>query len=302
MADPVILENDSLRALITPEQGAGMLGLFLKKDGEWLPLMPDAREARHELKWCNWMMIPYSNRIENGAFAFDGRKFQLGNGENHAIHGDCRNRPWCPEDVNDTYIRCDFQSTAHKGFNWPWKIEARGEYEVMDNVFSMRMWLWNRDETAMPAGFGWHPYFSRWLTRRGEPAMMTMNVHGVYPDANDNRIPSGPPSPPAAAVDFSQEKEVDPGNFFDACCCGYDGEGSIRWPESGVEIVFDCTPNLSHLVIYNPVGKEYFAAEPVSNANNGVNLFDQGDPTSGIVVLQPGESIEARFDLVVEVR
>lgn len=301
MSDPVILQNEKLRAVITPERGAGMLAFQANCGGEWVNVMPDAREERHGLTWCNWMMVPYSNRIENGVFRFEGKEYTLENGENHAIHGDGRNRVWCAEDVTDTYLRCDLQSTAHKGFNWPWAIEARGEYEIMENVFSMRLSLWNRDTTPMPAGFGWHPYFMRWLTREGEPALMQMTVHGIYPDANDNRIPSGPAEPPAEGVDFSHEKMVKPGSFFDCCCTGYDGGGTIRWPESEVKLTFKCSPNLSHLVIYNPDGKEYFAAEPVTNANNGVNLLAEGDPASGIVTLAPDESLEARFDIVVDI-
>jgi aldose 1-epimerase len=297
---PVTIENEILSAVITPEEGAGMLAFFAKKNGQLLPIMPDARKEE-SLTWCNWMMLPYSNRIENGKFTFEGKEYTLRNGENNAIHGDTRTRQWCVEDQTETYIRCEFRSDAHDDFNWPWQIEARGEYEIMGNVFSQRVWLWNRSDSRMPAGLGYHPYFSRSLTKPGEPALVQMNVFGVYPDANDNRIPSGPAQPPIPEIDFSTEKAIPTDYGYDFCANGYDGGGTIRWPESGVKLTFKCSPEMTHLVEYNPLQYPYFAVEPVANATNGVNLLANGDPTSGIVVLEPGECLEARFDIVVEI-
>ena len=56
----------------------------------------------------------------------------------------------------------------------------------------MEVTLTNRGDTAMPGGFGWHPYFSRYLTREGELVMLEFPLEGAYPDADDTRIPSGP--------------------------------------------------------------------------------------------------------------
>ncbi|MBN2713613.1 MAG: hypothetical protein JXR97_14425 [Planctomycetes bacterium] len=300
MAENVIIENDIIKVILTPENGAGMLGMYAKKDGKELPIMPDARDESHELTWCNWMMIPYSNRVENGKFSWEGKDYELKNGDIHSIHGDTRTRPWSVEDNTGTYIRCDFKSSDHADFNWPWPIEARGEYEVMNNVFSMRMMLWNRGETSMPAGFGYHPYFSRQLTEKEEQAIVTVNFHGIYPDAVTPCIPSGPAEPPAPELDFSAGKAITTEQFFDFCSCGYDGKGTIKWPESGVRLTFDCSPTLSHLVCYNPLDYCYFAIEPVSNANNGVNLYADGEPTAGTVSLAPGECLEARMDMKID--
>ena len=63
---------------------------------------------------------------------------------------------------------------------------------------------------------------------------------------------------------------------------------------------FACSNVCSHLILYNPVQKPYFAVEPVTNANDGVNLYARGDQTSGIAVLEPGQSHDAKFSLRVE--
>ena len=100
--------------------------------------------------------------------------------------------------------------------------------------------------------------------------------------------------------DFTSESPLAPDNFLDTCFHGYDGQGHIAWPKSGVRLHFACSNACSHLILYNPAQKPYFAVEPVSNANDGVNLHARGDQTSGIAVLEPGQSLEAEFGLRVE--
>jgi aldose 1-epimerase len=152
----------------------------------------------------------------------------------------------------------------------------------------------------MPAGLGWHPFYNRALTRPDEPVYLQMAVQAVYPDAHGNRIPSGPPEPLSPAQDFSQARLLAPDAFLDTCFQGYDGRGHIAWPQSGIRLSFRCAPSCTHLVIYNPLAQPYFAVEPVTNANNGVNLAARTDMRSGIVRLQPGESLAADFEQRVE--
>jgi len=53
------------------------------------------------------------------------------------------------------------------------------------------------------------------------------------------------------------------------------------------------------VIIFSPPGKPFFAVEPVSHANNGFNLFAEGQPGTGIQVLEPGQTLSGRFRLKV---
>jgi aldose 1-epimerase len=301
----ITLENDLLRVCLDPDHGTSIKAFYARQGGAWLPLMPDVRQGSSRLDAASFLMIPYSNRIENGTFTFEGRRYELEQGERHSIHGDVRSRPWHVAGKTTTRMTCTFDSTQHGNVNWPWPFEAQAEYSLEDNVFSSRLALWNRGETAMPAGFGWHPYFNRKLTLEPEETLgqedvrLRFKVAGVYPDANDNRIPSGPAQPLPAEQDYSVEKALDPDRFWDACFQGYDGNGHIAWPESGIVLSFACSPECQHLIVYNPPFP-VFAVEPVTNANNGVNLYAAGWPNSGVVSLTPGECLGARFDMRVD--
>ena len=293
------IQNDVFRILIDTDKGTSISTFFVKKENAWLPIMPDSRNEDIDLQFASFLMMPYSNRIENGCFTFREKEYLLTNGDHHAIHGDVRFRPWQIEKMKETQIACRFNSKDHENVNWPWTFEASVEYILSDNLFTSRLTLWNRADSSMPAGMGWHPYFSRRLSKEKEPVHLCMKTDSVYPDENDNRIPSGTPLPLSEDQDFSVGKRLEPEAYLDACFYGYDGNGYILWPESGVKLTFDCSPDCSHLILFNPP-QPYFAVEPVTNANNGVNLYAQGDPSSGIAVLEPGEKLTARFSMKVD--
>lgn len=295
----VTLENSQLRLVVDPQQGVNVLAFFVQRAQGWLPVMPDVHGGNSDLKASSFVLIPYSNRIEGGRFTFQGQTYQLANGERHASHGDVRGRAWQVDSVTATAIHCSFDSRTYADANWPWPFTATLDYALQENTLFARLTVTNHGTSAMPAGLGWHPYYNRTLSRAGEPVLLHFQVQSVYPDANDNRIPSGPAQPLAPNQDFAVERELTPENFIDACFYGYVGNGSITWPESQVKLVYTCSPNCTHLILFNPA-KPYFAAEPVTNANNGVNLYAQGDPTSGIRVLAPGETLDATFAINVQ--
>ena len=295
----ITLSNQHLRLTVDPTQGVNILAGYLARNGQWLPFMPDVTAGESDLKASSFLLIPYSNRIEHGHFTFQGKGYQLANGERHASHGDVRGRPWQVVEQRETVVRCAFDSADFADSNWPWPFTATVLYALQENVLISELSVTNRGASAMPAGLGWHPYYSRTLTRTGEPILLQFQVTSVYPDANDNRIPSGPPQPLAPNQDFRMERTLIPENFIDACFYGYDGDGTIAWPESGVRLRYHASANCQHLILFNPA-KPYFAVEPVTNANNGVNLLANGDSTSGIQILAPGETLTAQFTVTVE--
>lgn len=294
------LANEHLQLTVDPNQGVNVLAGYVQRQGVWLPFMPDVTASDTDLKASSFLLAPYSNRIENGQFAFQGKEYQLTNGARHASHGDVRGRPWQITQQSATAIRCTFDSRTFADVNWPWPFSATVAYVLKENILSSQLTVTNEGETPMPAGLGWHPYYNRTLTRQGEAVTLHFQAPLVYPDANDNRIPSGPVQPVAPDQDFHEERELTPANFIDACFYGYDGDGTIAWPESGVRLRYRASANCRHLILFNPA-KPYFAAEPVTNANNGVNLLAAGDPTSGISILQPNETLVATFDVSTEV-
>jgi len=126
-------ETEHLRLTVDPDQGAGILACFAGVAGGWLPLMPDVRAAGCDLSAASFLMMPYSNRIENGSFTFGGREYQLSNGREHSIHGDVRKRPWRVVEHDAQGVHCTFASADHEGVNWPWPFAKNSRKPIREN-------------------------------------------------------------------------------------------------------------------------------------------------------------------------
>lgn len=293
--DEIELSNEFLKLVASPRDGAGILALKVRRGGEWTDVYPDVRDPALKMRYASWMMIPYSNRVENGTFTFEGKTHTLRNGQSHSIHGDARSRSWTVAEKAPARLKQTLRSADFADFNWPWPIDVEAVLSLDGPAFTQSLRIVNRGATAMPAGFGWHPYYKRALTKPGEPVRMTMKFTGVYPDANGDCIPDGPMEPLPADLDYSKGRAIPTDKRYDTCLGGYDGKGSIEWPESGVKLAYECTPNVTHFVYFNPTERPVFAAEPAANANNGVNLLAKGWKDHGVLVLPAGEALDARF-------
>ncbi len=301
MAD-TILDNDHWRILVDPDCGVGIRfgEARAEAEGAWLPVLPDARETSTGLEMASFLMAPYSNRIRSGRFTFRGSRHRLRNGDIHAIHGDVRHRPWRVSEVGQAYLVAVFvweEQQEPNAVNWPWPFDMTLTLELDGPIFRHGVTLTNRADEPAPAGFGFHPYYNRSLSRAGEPVRLYAPVRGVFPDSDLRCIPAGPPEPPAPSADFSGERPLDPDNDMDLCAAGWSGNARIAWPESGLTLHCVASEVFSHLVLFNPPGKPWFAVEPVTHANDGVNLLERGVPDHGVRVLEPGDTLAGHVEL-----
>lgn len=295
-ADPIVLDSGVVSVTVAPDRGGSLLGLRLRRGNDSIDLLPDA--SAPGARPSSWLMLPYSNRIRDGRFSFQGVEHRLRSVKNHAIHGDVRNRAWQVVERTPTRVVLSFDSLETADFDWPWPIRARARIEVDGSTLVQALTLENQGATTMPAGFGWHPYFRRFLTREGEPVELAFRAAGVHPDTNADGLPDGPTEPLSDRLDFSTRKPV-AADGLDACFAGFDGRAELAWPESRVRLLFECTPNVTHLVCFAPADRPVIAVEPAANANDGVNLLAAGASDSGIVELAPGAALEASFTLRV---
>ena len=165
--EPVELRSERFSVVVSPARGGSLLAMRVKRGEAWLDLMPDPGS-----RGSSWLMLPYSNRIRDGRFVYDGREYQLTGAKNHAIHGDVRARPWTIVEQTPSSLVLSFDSAEFPDFNWPWPVRATVGIRLSGDQVEQTLRLENLGETTMPAGFGWHPYYRRWLTRDGEPVVL----------------------------------------------------------------------------------------------------------------------------------
>ena len=285
----IVLENERLRLELDPAIGGSVLAFEASLEDAWTPILrPSQRPLARSSNASSFSLAPYSNRLRDGAFRFAGKSYHLRNPEKHAIHGDVRDRPWRVVSCSREESELELRSSDFTDFNFPFPLTCGAHFALRGTSLRMALRVVNSGRDAMPAGCGFHPYFRRALVP-GENVELELRVSGVYP--GETPLPTGPPVPLPPAHDFSRRRPLDV--TLDHCFAGWDGRATLHWPSSGVTLRIEATAPFAHVIVYSPPGEPVFALEPVTNANDGFNLLAAGQTGTGVVVLEPGEALEA---------
>lgn len=282
------LENEHWQVGILPETGASVAFGRVQKDGQWVDVMrpTDPADYDNPSLCASFVLIPWSNRIKDAQFRFRGTDYKLqpNSADGTASHGDVRRRIWQVESAGKERISLSFNSTAHVNINFPWQFSANAVYSLDGDVFEMVLSLKNIDETPFPGGFGQHPYFVRTAD-----VMLELPVDEQYQLVQ--AIPAGAAVPVRPEFDFRTLRRLSDVAALDNLFRGREGDQPARivYPGWGIEINITSDPIFEHLIAYAPPDKPFFAVEPITNANDGFNLFERGVEGTGVFVLEPGE-------------
>ena len=284
-AEPITLRADGAGLTVAPAVGGAVTRYWLERDGttwEWLrPTPPETLRDGVPYQTAAFPLVPYSNRIRDGRFAFRGRAVRLPLNrppERHAIHGHGWQSAWRPIAVGAADARLEYR---HAASAWPWPYRATQRFTLTASSLTVALTLTNEGDTPMPAGLGWHPYFTR--TPR---VTITADVRAMWL-TDEEKMPTERVAPPAAPF----------GRGRDNCFVGWSRRATIDWPELGARLVMRAEPPLDCLVIYTPAGRPFFCVEPVSHITDAFNLAAAGRTDTGMLSLLPGESVGATLTL-----
>ena len=226
-------------------------------------------------------LVPFSNRIAHGRFAWGGRAIEVAPNfpdcnHPHPIHGFGWLAPW---EVREAQPSFAILSHNYPGGDWPWLYRAGQQILLAPDGLTMKLSLTNIGGEPMPAGLGFHPFFPRTaMTRyRGLPAGEWQNEGDCLPIALDRR---------KAARDWWGGAPVG-SCTVDTVYAQRDGPLTIAWADRGVSLEIAPSANLPFTVVYTPENADWFCVEPVSHMTNAVNAPMAG---SGLVTLEPGNS------------
>ena len=284
----ISLSQHGFQLQLLQELGGSVRSFTL--EGQDILFPAAAPSPGNPLETAGFPLFPFSGRINDAAFRWNGRDITLkGNfaPEPHAIHGQAWLSGWKVDALTDASAHLSFE---YQPGDWPWAYKATQAFEILPDGLRVSLSLTNLSDETMPAGLGWHPYFPR-----GD-ARLSANVSGIWwADAGmipDTLAALGPDT------DLRHDREVDRlrlDHAFKAQPANVD----IIWPSRKLRVSMTSSDELGHLVVFVPVGKDFFCAEPVSHAPDAVN---SGHPASvtGLRSLPPGETLRASIFLKVE--
>lgn len=247
-------------------------------------MRPTPDDAEAILAMACFPLVPFSNRIADATFEWQGRTVNLARNfppEPHAIHGQGWEGAWSVTSASDTAITLTFD---WPGGDWPWPYQARQTFGLDGDTLSVDLTVTNRGTGTMPAGLGVHPQFPRPPGTR-----ITFESAGYW--RSDDRFLPVALDPIPAHLDLRGGQVLDD-VVVDNCFAGWARTARIDWPDGGaVTVTADAA--CGHLVFYVPAGKDYLSLEPVTNANNAIHLAAGGRDDTGLAVLEPGETLSA---------
>jgi aldose 1-epimerase len=290
------ISDGPITVSIEPEIGAALTGLVLDTGDGPFRILRFANDAGRFTDTSMYLMAPWTNRITGAAFEFQGKTHKLRSDweDGSAIHGDVKARPWRILDRTPLSARLAYDSRGFKDSNWPWPYEAQVRYEIDGTALVCELGVRNLGESPMPAGVGFHPFFSR----GSDQVEVKLATTGRYPVKN--MIPTGP-----AVSDDVTSRLAKGGPLGDLALddvfAGFGGNAEISWPASRTEAVIECSKNFSHVVVFSPRGKQgmedWFCVEPVSMVTNGFNLMARGQPETGVELVSPGAWMRATMTI-----
>ncbi|MBB5518995.1 aldose 1-epimerase [Amphiplicatus metriothermophilus] len=227
-------------------------------------------------------LAPYSNRIADGSFVFEGERYVIKpnvRGHPHPLHGTAWLGGWSLVARARDSLSLAFEHAA--GAGWPWPFSLRQTIGVDGPALTIGLTLKNMADRAAPAGMGFHPYFSD-----PHAARLSFEAAGLW-EADESALPVAwkPLSP---SSDFSRGRPL-AGASIDNCFTGWKGPARILWRDRPFGVEISASPDLAFAVLYVSQAQGCFCFEPVSHMNDALNWAARRNDT-GLRVLQPGES------------
>ena len=284
------LSHGPCELALLPEIG-GSTGAFTYKGMDILRPFPTAEvnASAGPLESAGFPLFPFSGRIQNGAFTWNGHQIELEPNflpEPHTIHGQAWQNPWTAEKTSEASARMVYE---HAPGNWPWAYRAEQMFELTEDGLTLTMRLTNTGTETMPAGMGWHPYFPR------HDARLMVNVKGIWRSGED-MIPTEVTTP-SEDEDLTIWREVD-SLSLDNAFVAEEPEAAIYWPARKIRVDISADPVMSHTVVYTPKGQDFFCVEPVTHSPDAVNSTHGADVT-GLQTLAGGETLTGALHLTV---
>lgn len=267
---------------VAPAAGGRITRFSTEAEGgthEWLvPVTASSWPCDAWPKGGSYPLVPFSNRVRDARFsAPDGARIELSTfpGMAHALHGFGQYAAWSVErhDADCIEMRYRHDEGEH---GWPWAFEATQTIHATPEGARLSMRVVNQSSRPMPAGFGFHPYFTA--------REVQLDAATLWRQEAEIALEPSDELPPRRHV-----KEPD---GYTRYLSGWDGRATLHYAD-GRTLDVSADGALGHVVVHCPAGGSYLCVEPVSHVSDGFNLDAQGIPGTGVAVIPPGCEIAA---------
>ncbi len=293
------ISGDGYRAVVTESGGALRL---LEHDGR--ALVDGFAEDEMSSGGRGQLLMPWTNRIADGAYSFGGRDLQLPltePGRHNASHGLVRWVAWTAEEHTERSVTLRYRLMAQSGY--PWSLDLRVVYDVSADGLTVAQSARNLAATAAPYGQGAHPYLT---VGPGPCDFWELTLPAATRSLSDpeRKLPTGREPVDGTEADFRVGRPIGDVVLDHAFTdLARDGDGrttvTLRDPAAGHAVALWVDAAYRWLMVYtgddNAEGtrRRSVAVEPMTAQ---ANAFVTGED---LVVLSPGAEFSASWGLRV---
>jgi aldose 1-epimerase len=147
------------------------------------------------------LLMPWPNRIRDGAYSFDGRDLQLGLTEpaqTNAIHGLVRWAAWSPEEHSANSASLSYRLMAQTGY--PWTVDLHVLYDLSADGLTVTQTATNLSDRPAPYASGAHPYLTAGAGPVDDWELTLPAALRLLPD--ERQLPAGEEEVADTAFDF----------------------------------------------------------------------------------------------------
>ena len=284
------------RRVVVVEVGAGLRSYTVSGedviDGYGVEQM--ARSGRGQV------LIPWPNRIEDGAYEYRGAKHQLPLNEieaRNAIHGLVRWVSWTIAERADDRVALEHTLRAQPGY--PFSLALRIEYALSDKGLRVTTTATNVGRDECPYGSGMHPYVT--LGTKTVDSLLLRGPGRTVLRTDERGIPIDSEPVEGTPYDFGKAKPIGATTLDHAFTdLERDDDGLARVeltdPERGATLSLWADESYPYLQLFTgdplpDVARRSLAVEPMTCPPNA---FRTGE---GLTVLAPEESTTSTWGL-----
>jgi aldose 1-epimerase len=255
-------------------------------------------ELEHQ-KWGKSIVLyPFPNRMHDGTFHHNGEKYQFpidNPATNNAIHGFGKKMPHpiTAMILAEHYacITCTNEYDGHLN-HYPFPCTFEIIFTCYADKMEVEMIFKNTGDETIPAGIGWHPYFSI-SDKIEDTAMQTGEIQWVAID--DRMLPTGEKIPYTVFEKMTLIGDTSLDNGFFIPKQGENFEVSLQSSKGKLQYWQETGENLYNFIqIFTPPHRTCIALEPMTC---NVNAFNNKD---GLILLTAGKSIAGKFGFSFE--
>ena len=246
------------------------------------------------------LLVPWPNRIRDGAYTFEGRDLRLPLTEpslHNASHGLVRWVAWSPEEHTAHSVALTYRLMAQTGY--PWTLDLRVVYDLSADGLTVTQSAVNLADSPAPYASGAHPYLAGGPGRVvGWELTLPASTRALVAD---RLLPVGREEVSGTPYDFRVARPVKEVGFDDAFTdLARDASGRatvvVRDPGSGHGVALWVDASHRWLQVFSAdhvpgTARRSLAVEPMTAP---ADAFRSGED---LVVLAPGDDVASSWGI-----